>query len=229
MSEAPTSDAAPPPPPSEAEKLRRQAEALRQDRPPSPAGGVIYPAWKKFVILAVMGVTLAASAILALSDSLRRGLLARLGAEWTRVYLSDRQAGIHQLPAPPPRRVQTRVIGAAPVIIQAGEEQGFVGEQPAVGESERPFVPPAKNPQFEAAFRLLQARSPAALALIAGEIEGREFAEWRPLQARPPAYYVDLVVNNPDGGEDHYVWSVNLEEETVSAQSQLARDLEAGR
>ncbi len=226
MSEARPSDASPAPGSPDPEQLRRQAEALRQVGPLVSPDRLHYSGVQKFLVLLLMLSTIGASIALAVSGKLRRAVLARAGGEWARLYQSDHLAGIHKLPAPPPRRVEPQLIGAVP-LIYASTDGVFVAGEAAESDRSKPFVPPSKNAQFESAFQILKAQNPAAAALAEGRLEGRQFVEWRPLQAKPPLYYVDLLATDAGGKELHYIWSVNLEDNRISAQSQLARDLEA--
>ncbi len=224
MSNPPSPSEQEPVSPEVTEQLRRQAEALRETaRPQYRSPAAASPA-RKFALLALIGITVGGSLFLLLMSGTRRQLIERVSQEWTRLYQSDRQAGIHKLPAPPPRLREARVIGAVPVIVDSSITQII---DPTVEEEERPvFAPPPKNAQAETAFRLLTEKSAAARRLVQGSVAGVQYQDWRPLQFRPPVFVVDLVAS-ASGREAHYVWSVNLEDGETRAQSQLARDLEA--
>ncbi len=226
MSEAPTADNTPREDAPEA-RLRRQAEALRRAGPLLARGGAGYSSWQKLVILVLMGTALLTSLILVVSGQLRRQVIGRLGEEWTRLYQSDRMAGIHKLPPPPPRRVEARVAVAVPVIATPPESGMVVREGAEEVGQPRIFAPPPKDARFEGAFQILMERSAAASRLADGRVDGLTYSEWRPLQARPPLYYVDLLARDSSDREVHYVWSVNLETSETKAESQAARDLEA--
>ncbi|MCH7604243.1 MAG: hypothetical protein IIB54_15920 [Planctomycetes bacterium] len=72
--------------------------------------------------------------------------------------------------------------------------------------------------------------SDAAARLSQNELEGLAFSSWRPVKDEPPEFWIDLVaIRQPEEEEVHLIWSINTEDERVTALSQAARDLEVGR
>jgi hypothetical protein len=56
-----------------------------------------------------------------------------------------------------------------------------------------------------------------------------EFSSWRSVKDESPEFWIDLVAfRQPEEEEVHLIWSVNTENERVSALSQAARNLETG-
>lgn len=103
--------------------------------------------------------------------------------------------------------------------------------------------PPAANPEPQSptpeevreqelsqeAFELLKDKSVVARKLIEGGLQDRlSYQEWRMVRAREPEFWIDLIAQrSADGGELHFIWSVNTETGAVTPMSQAARDLNA--
>ena len=213
-------------------RLKEQARNLRRSLKTPLQRRDRYSMWQKLLVLALLLFSVGGSLFALLDGSARQKLIARVGEEWTG-YFADREKDIFKLPPPPPRRVEPRVIYPSSAPVLGGDSPA--GTIYSAGESpgdpvEKKFVPPPKTPEAGAAFNLLKAKSDIAGKLAAGELAGWTFKEWKPVQLKPPEYFIDLVaVRAADSAEVHLVWSVNVENERIAPLSQAARDLETGR
>lgn len=220
--------------PVEAAQLRLQAESLRKSQS-LPLRNEDYSALKKLVLLALIFVAVAGSAYLLIDGALRRNLIIRAADGWNKYVSNSSAEGVFKIPPPPPRQVDPRVVYPAGVATLGGGVETTGGTIYQSGESpedtvEKTYVPPPKTPESGTAYSLLRAKSAVAGKLAAGELEAWRFKEWKPVQSKPPVYYVDLVaVRVADSTEVHFVWSVDVQSQKVSPLSQAARDLEAGR
>jgi hypothetical protein len=211
------------------EQLAREAQHLRHSAPGSLRGGSQYGGLQKIVVFLLMAVSLAGAIFLVVSEHNRRLLIDRLGAEWARLYQSEEARGVFELPAPPPRRVEPRVVfrTSGPVVEPDGTVYTATPDESGGETIEKAFIPPQKTPGFEAAFRLLAAESAAASKLINGELPGLRYKEWQPIQNKHPEYYVSLLAEQTsDQTEVQLIWSVNTESGRIAPLSQAARDLE---
>ena len=81
----------------------------------------------------------------------------------------------------------------------------------------------------QGAYNVLLRLSNAASRLSENNLDGLEFSSWRPVKDASPEFWIDLVaLRHPEEQEVHLIWSVNTENERVTALSQAARDLETG-
>ena len=81
----------------------------------------------------------------------------------------------------------------------------------------------------ERAFQILRAKSELANRLVEGDFPDYGFRDWKVLERSATEVYVDLLADSvSDGREVHFVWSVDVEAQSVRAMSQAARDLKAG-
>ncbi len=231
---AETSSAQQPAP--DAARLQEQARNLRRNPRTPLQRRDRYSALQKLLVLLLLIVTVGGSVYVLIDPSSRQRLIARAGEEWGGYLAGEREAGIFKLPPPPPRRVEPKVYTASevdspPVVLSRGDFGTIyrAGESPE-DPVEKKYVPPPKTPESGAAYNLLRAKSEVAGKLAAGQLAGWTFKEWKPVQIKPPAYYIDiLAVRASDSAELHLVWSVNLETQKVDPLSQAARDLESGR
>ena len=188
-----------------------------------------YNGFQKTIVTLFMLVTLLGAGVLLLSETNRQRLISRLGIEVSRLYQSTESRGIFELPAPPPRRVEPRVIfrSAAPVAQPEGTVYTAVPDESGRETVRKIFIPPQVTPGFEAAFRLLSSESVAASKLFNGELPDLNYREWKPLQNKHPEYMIAMVAEQVSSQtEIQYVWSVNTETSRIVPLSQAARDLE---
>jgi len=165
----------------------------------------------------------------------RTRLLERAGKSWQRVSGQGQQAEIFQLPAPPPKSVEPKIIyqgtpatgvisqrDRPPIVIQDSEGE----EESPVGDQQKPPAPPEKTDASKSAYDVLLQKSPVAQKIAAGGFEGYKFKEWKPVRNAAPEFWVDLVATGPAGRDTHFIWLINTESGTVEAKSQDARDAE---
>ncbi len=218
--------------PSEAARLRVQAESLRRSRE-LPLRREEYSLLQKIAVLLLIVLAVAGSLYIVVDGALRQRLIVQAGDGWAK-YVGDGQEGVFKIPPPPPRSVEPRVVyPAGKVTLGTVEPDGTIYKSDAGSEDEtveKTYVPPPKTAETGAAYNLLRAKSQVAGKLAAGELEAWKFKEWKPVQSKPPIYFVDVVaVRVADSSEVHFIWSVDLQNQTVAPLSQAARDLEAGR
>ncbi len=218
--------------PTEAARLRLQAENLRQSRE-VPLRRQEYSILQKSAVLLLVVLSLAGSVFLLVDGAFRQRLIVKASDSWAKYVGDEEQQGVFKIPPPPPRSVEPRVVyPAGTTTLGRVESEGTIYKSEGSEDEpvEKTYVPPPKTAETGAAFNLLRAKSQIAGKLAAGELEAWKFKEWKPVQSKPPIYFVDVVaVRVADSSEAHFIWSVDLQKQTVAPLSQAARDLEAGR
>jgi hypothetical protein len=224
-----------------AKELEDEAKALRQHL--SEKSQILEPTalslWKKALLSILLVGSVSAAVLLLIFDRGRQDLLAGLSESWLGAY-SGPGTDIIALPPPPPKEVEPRIRYPDTFSSSGG---GFGDEfdgvlyasssgRPGGGddeetEEEPAFVNPAKTDESKEAFVFLTQNSEIARQLTEGSASEYEFKEWKPVRVDPPLFFIDLLVTRKsDSRELHLVWEVDLEEASVRALSQAARDLE---
>jgi len=215
----------------EATALRRQLAERSQILAPT-----YLPLWKKVIFLVVLIGTIAGAVYLLIFKDTRQQMLAGLTERWMDAY-QGREADILTLPPPPPKEVEPQVRYPDTFSSSDDEFEGVLysssSSSLAIGtdddevEEEPGFVRPAKTEESQKAFEFLAQNSQLAKELTENLLDDYEFREWKPVRIDPPLFFVDLVaIRKSDSRELHLVWEVDLENASVRALSQAARDLE---
>ena len=219
------------------EQLKHQAHAVRRGATVQSKEFYERPlaGWKQCLYLTLVLGSLFSVVFLLIVDESRRQLIASTGG----ILYAGEQGDINRLPAPPPKVIQARVVtaeGTGSSAPSPEEPRGvlFLDQDPLRirGEEEAPRAPVElpRTESNEGAYNLLVTLSDAAAQLAQNALGELEFSSWRSVKDEPPEFWIDLVsVRQPEGEEVHLIWSVNTESERVTALSQAARDLEAGR
>lgn len=241
------------PPPSQPspDDLRSQARQMRQVSTGSirPSGTLEVSLWAKLAALFFFGLVIAGVSYLLVDKPARRQLAVQAGEVWAGLYGHKED---HLLRLPPPSRQATisQVINAstdavhfrtpaAPAAADENRDPGILwynvtpeeALKQASGQSQAPYseqqAPAEKTPAATAAFEFLKENSAAARQLVAGEVEGYQFKEWRPVRNEPPRYLISLLATDGQGQEVSLIWEVEMEKQQVRAMSQQARELAA--
>ena len=224
----------------DAERLKRQAEQLRQEgyRPvplmtgPSRAAQIIY--------IVMLALIVAVALFLLISGNSRTRLIRAIARAWGNIYTTEQKVEVYKLPPAPPKAVEPRVVlQGSPTYayppppsraVQSGEEASAPGEAeeeaPGAETASKPPAPPEKTAAANSAYDFLIKKSDVARRLSSNNFPDYHFKEWRPLRNAPPEFWVDLIAVKSGGPEVHFVWVVNPETGTVVPKSQDARDLE---
>lgn len=215
---------------NQAHSFRQSATAQSEELYERPLAG-----WKQVFLLLLVFGSLFAVVFLLIVDESRRQLIAFAGG----ILHQGERAEMNRLPPPPPKVIQARVVtveGTGTSAPSPAEPMGvlFLDRDPVWirGEEEVPPAPVelSRTESNEVAFNLLVRLSDAAARLSQNELEGLAFSSWRPVKDEPPEFWIDLVaIRQPEEEEVHLIWSINTEDERVTALSQAARDLEVGR
>ena len=213
-------------------ELKAQARRLRlgarRDRTvpagPSFIGKVLYLAF----FMGVMGSTVH----LLMFPSVRHGLVLQVSDWWTAAARDVTRSHIYRLPPPPPKPAEKKVVFQAPVPIVSGSNvlpgaTASAGDDASGGPGRSAAL--KKTRDSETAYRLLLEKSVTARELTEGKLTGHLFKEWRLVKDSVPVLWIDLVAVRETGQEIHLIWSVDLENRTLAALSQAARDLEQPR
>jgi hypothetical protein len=224
----------------DAERLKRQAEQLRQEgytpAPPLAAGP---SRAAQVVYLVLLALIVGAVFFLLISGSSRVGLLRGIAEAWGSIYATEQQAEVYKLPPPPPKAVEPRVvmqgsptfayqppvIGASEGSVAGDEEGAPEGEAPSRLAS-KPPAPAEKTAGANAAYEFLLKKSDVARRLANNGFPEFRFREWRPLVNAPPEFWVNLIATKAGGQEVNFIWIVNPEAGTVVPKSQEARDID---
>lgn len=103
------------------------------------------------------------------------------------------------------------------------EESGSLDRPDRAETTESGVV--AGSPAWQA-FETLRQRSAVVSALVdEGRFGDLSFVRWRPVRAAPPEILIDVLARDPEGGNVHLVWGVNLEASSIRAMSESARVL----
>ena len=195
---------------------------------------------RDIIYLVVLVVLIGSVIVLLASPGLRGRLLTRAGKSWQRVSGQGEQTGIFQLPAPPPKSVEPKIVyqgtpatggviaqrNRPPIVIRdSGSEEGTEEQTPA-GDDQKPPAPPEKTDASKSAYEALLKKSPVAQKIATGGFEGYKFKEWKPVRNAAPEFWVDIVATGPTGRDSHFIWLINTESGTLEAKSQDARDAE---
>lgn len=194
------------------------------------------PLWKRVIFLVLLIGTIAAAVYLLIFQDTRQQILAGLTESWMDVY-QGREADLLLLPPPPPREVEPQVrypdtFSSSDdefdgVLFSSSASSLAIGTDDEELEEDPGFVSPAKTDESQKAFEFLTQNSQMAKDLTENLLDEYEFQEWKPVRNDPPLFFVDLVVTQKsDSRELHLVWEVDLENSSVRALSQAARDLE---
>lgn len=222
----------------DAEGLRNQAEAIRERAVRISSGAWPGdPFWKRCAYLILVFLVVSGSLYLLIFKEKRRQLIADAGARWVHFSQADQRSRFHTLPPPQPKVERMVTIGpegrtsgqkAPGILYETVHPSESTGKAPQRGAIGRPntYVAPSKNRETAKAFELLKQKSKVAAKIVKNEISGFQFQNWKPLQARPPEYYIALVVASGEGSRE-LTWLVNLDSGETRPLSQEARDLEA--
>ena len=220
----------------DAERLKRQAEQLRQEgytpvaplaAGPSRAAQIIY--------LAMLALIVGAVLFLLISGSSRVRLLRAIANAWGSIYPTEYSAEVYKLPPAPPKAVEPRVVMQGsptfayeppPSAVGADETAATEGEGPSAEVVSKPPAPPEKTAGANAAYEFLIKKSDVARRLSSNNFPEFRFKQWRPLRNAPPEFWIDLIAVKSGGPDLHFVWVVNPEADSVVPKSQDARDLE---
>ncbi len=124
--------------------------------------------------------------------------------------------------AKPRKPDQRPVLARGEVSSPARAEGTDVQEEPSPEEKRR------RLEQAEKSYRSLLANSSAARRVVEGGLETLRFTEWKVVQRKASEIWIDLIANQSSGGLVHFIWSVNVEKETIRPLSEAARNLERG-
>ena len=105
-----------------------------------------------------------------------------------------------------------------------GQPQDSGTEEEESSSSENPETP---SQEALRAYSSLLEKSAIAQRLVGGGFEALQFLEWKVVQERGSEIWIDLIVTGPDGGQVHFIWSVDAVDGVVRALSQAARNLES--
>ena len=207
---------------------RQSAAAQAGDFFERPVAG-----WKQLLYLVLVFGSLFSVVFLLIEEESRHQVIASVGG----VLYQGERVEINRLPPPPPKVIQARVViaqGTGTSAPSPEEPRGilFLDQDPVRRGVEEATPAPVQLPRTEfnqVAYNLLVRLSDAAARLSENSLEGLEFSSWRSVKDESPEFWIDLVAfRQPEEEEVHLIWSVNTENERVSALSQAARDLETG-
>lgn len=218
--------------------LRAEADALRRKLRSDERSAVNYryPTWRKTVYLAVLVGSIAGATTLLILDGVRYRLVEKAVLAGLSAARPEGQAEVFELPPPPPKETEPRVMVGAPIIMSSGDDEGIVlysdsapsitsGGTP-VAEEEQEFTAPEVTSATQEAYQLLLNESSAMGQLVDGSLQGYQFQEWQAVQNEPPRFVIDLLaLRASDKQEVHLIWEINLQEGEVRPLSQAARDL----
>ncbi len=83
-----------------------------------------------------------------------------------------------------------------------------------------------KDPEEKKAYQILLAHASVARKLADGGFHTLRFANWKTVQRKGSEIWIDLIANHSDGETVHFIWSVNMQDETFRPLSEAARNLE---
>ncbi len=187
--------------------------------------------WKQLLYLVLVFGSLFSVVFLLIEEESRHQVIASVGG----VLYQGERVEINRLPPPPPKVIQARVViaqGTGTTAPSPEEPRGilFLDQDPVRRGVEEEAPAPVQLPRTEfnqIAYNLLVRLSDAAARLSENSLEGLEFSSWRSVKDASPEFWIDLVaLRQPEEEEVHLIWSVNTENERVTALSQAARDLE---
>ncbi len=209
------------------EQARRLRVAVRRDRTdasdpsdPSFLGKILYLVF----FMGVMGSTI----YLLMFPSVRQELVLQVSELWIAAARDVTRSHIYRLPPPPPKPADQKVVFQAPVPVVSGSnvpESAITSSGATPSDGPRQAQALKKTRDSETAYGLLLKQSATAKDLTEGKIPGQAFKEWRLVKDDVPVLWIDLVATPEAGPEIHFIWSVDLENRTVTALSQAARDL----
>ena len=217
-------------PPDTADRLREQAQEIREVATQRLGrGGRALAPWQQILAVPLVILVLAASVMLLLAGDLRARLLERVAASWFVAFQQPPE--IYRLPPPPPRPARADlhfssqpIPDSPPLMVPVGG--AVMGSAPAPESSPAEFTPPAKNPDWESAFQVLQEESEVVGKLIDGAVSGLRFQEWEPLRATLPRYSIKLdIFRESDQRVVAFAWSVDVSTRQTRPENQEARDL----
>ncbi len=216
--------------PDRTDRFREQAQEIREiaSRPLGRVAPALAP-WQQILAVPLVILVLAVSAILLLDRDLRGRLVEKVATSWSVAF--EPPPEIYRLPLPPPRPAQVdlhfspqAVPSSQPLVVPVGG--AVMGSVPPQDSSPAEFSPPAKNPEWESAFQVLQAESGVVGKLIGGEVNGLRFENWEPLRATPPRYSIKLdIFRESEQRIVAFAWSVDVSTRKTRAENQEARDL----
>ena len=116
--------------------------------------------------------------------------------------------------------------GPQPILLR--DQVPFTGKS---ADSNTPKEPsPEEQEKYseeaEKSYRILLAHSSAARALVEGGFEALRFAQLKVVRRKASELWLDLTANQSNGKEVHFIWSVNVEDQTVRPLSEAARNLD---
>jgi hypothetical protein len=216
------------------EELRSQASRLRAAVQSSGIVSLQERAWKKALCWMLL-VLMASLALFLIATADTRLVLAGFLAQgWQRVWSGQPQQEMIRLPAPsrrPPPPTLVRVRSAASALTSSSVQMDTDPSSQIPPQEEQPASSPvAKSAGSESAYHLLREKSEVVRQLIAGEFADYDFKGWKPVKDNSPEFWIDfLVAQKSDGSRLHMIWRIDLDEGSVRALSQAARDLERKR
>jgi len=218
--------------------LRAQADALRRKFRSDERSGDYYrfSSWKKAFYFVLLVGSIVASTTLLIWDEARHRMVEQVVSVTLSAARPEGQAELFELPPPPPKEAQPRVLAGAPVIVSSGDENVVLysdtapslasEESPEATEEAQGFTAPEITPATKEAYQLLIDQSQIMGQLVEGSLQGYEFRQWQAIQNEPPRFVIDFVAMRAlDQQEVHLIWEVNLQEGQVRPLSQAARDL----
>ncbi len=105
-------------------------------------------------------------------------------------------------------------------------------QQPTPLPSARESTLPAtrRSTPIEVAFEMLQAKSPTVQRLVSGGYPDLRYKGWKALKADPPKVTIALLAEKQgDAKATTYLWSIDMENEKVTALNRQAVELDAPR
>lgn len=217
--------------------LKKEADALRRQL--AEKSQILEPvqlsAWKRIILFCTLMAAIWGAVYLLMFEKERTQLLAELSESWNQSY-SSRGDEIFPLPPPTPKEVQPRVTSPTTFSASDSEWDGVLysstspdigGDEEEEDADEAEFVNPAKTEESQEAFQFLTENLDLARKLNEDSLAGFKLKEWQPVRIDPPLFFIDLLVTREaDGLELHLIWEVDLENDSVRALSQAARDLQ---
>lgn len=119
--------------------------------------------------------------------------------------------------------------GQRPVLVR--EEISSPGESAETGTKKESLSKEeeTRSEEAEKSYRSLLLNSSVARTLVEGGFETLRFVGWKVVQWKAPEVWIDLMANQSNGRAVHFIWSVNVETQTVRPLSEAARNLERGK
>ncbi len=216
-------------------ELKEQAVLLRQliEAARNEPYLEIESRWKKLLCGVFFVATLCTVVFLLIGERSRQQVIVKLVEGLSQLQRS--KAEIFKLPPPPPKRTISRT--KVPAIAALGNKKELTGvsysDQLSLpgeqrNEVRQVAVAQKKDARNMAAYILLREHAEIVDKLVNDKFPGYKFKEWKAVRNDPPEFWIELTVwRQSDGEELQLTWSVNTENDSTSALSQAARDLES--